>query len=153
MAGIVKVNLLCHRPADVVACQCIKPPFFSPISDLLSLFCHGCSVLVPWMWTGSIPSFAGAEGFCPALFPCFRGWRTSWSAELSAWWPPIWSQGKNWGSKIFQYKLFIPAHSVEPLSSCCQELFFWSGFWKALGRGEALMAIPSTQVVRTLSSL
>lgn len=147
MAGIVKVNLLCHRPADVVAYQCIKP-FFPPISDLMSLFCHECCVLVPWMWTGSFSSFACAEGSCPAL-----GWWTSWSAELSAWWPPIWSQWQNWDNKIFQSQLFIPAHSLEPLSSCCRELFFWGGFWKPLGRGEASIAIPSTQVVWAPSSL
>lgn len=143
MAGIVKANLLCHRPADVVAYQCIKPAFFPPISDLMPLVCHKCSVLVPWVWAGTHPSLGlkvqevSAQHCSPV-----KGWWISWSAELSAWWPPLWSQGKSWDSKTFQSNLFIPAHSQEPLSSCFQELFFWSWFGNPLAEGEALMASP-----------
>lgn len=81
----------------------------------------------------SIPRCEGEKVSAQHCSPV-RGWVTSWSSGLSAWWPPICSQGKNWDGKIFQSRVLIAAHWVEPSSSCCQELS-GVGFGSPLAEG------------------
>lgn len=58
-------------------CSCLpvyQISFFPPISDMMSLLCHKCSVLVPWVWTGTCPSpGVKVRRFLPSTVPLLEG--------------------------------------------------------------------------------
>lgn len=122
-------------------CWCICLPvyqnsFFPPIFVLMSLFCQECSVLVPWVLTETGPSLGlkvqkvSAQNCSPV-----KEWRSSWSAELSAWWPPLWSQGKNWDRKPSSPKCLSQHTHWNPWAAAVRGCSSGVGFGSPLAEG------------------